>query len=476
LANFLTLSKSHDLKSRGFLLISLISLVGIYLSKDPLIFLLGVAIFIFFLYLLFNRNLPPVILFSFFFQWLFLQGQLLDGLFKDESIITLDYFSTTKVDVTLLGFIGIFCFFSAMYLVIRKTPIVSSETFYKFFWSLNLTRLLVIYSIVYVALFIVGSFVWYFPGLSQPLYILTQFRWSMFFLLFCAVFIQNRFKGVLFFMILFDFAISFVSFFSSFKEVIYFSFLAYWFFFFRSTGFAKLSTLVIVIVTIYFGALWTAVKKDYRDFLNQGSGVQVILTSRSDAYSKLLQLAGNVNEKGIKRGFDELIDRLSIVGVFDAVYQRVPTKIPHEEGKLWIEGVRRPFMPRLLFPEKEALGDSKELNYYSNLHIDEENTSVSLSMMAGSYVDFGKWGMHVPLFLFGLFCGWVHMKAIKWGGNPIVGYALTMPMIYLLHINEESINRILSAIVLYLLVLWFIKFFLLNRFLNSITSNTSKRF
>lgn len=468
----MTLSKSHDLKSRGFLLISLLSLVGIYLSKDPLIFLLGATIFIFFLYLLFNRNFPPVMLFSFFFQWLFLQGQLLDGLFKDESIITLDYFSATKVDVTLLGFIGIVCFFFAMYIVIRKTPIASSETFYKFFWSLHITRLLAIYSIIYVALFIVGRFIWYFPGLSQPLYILTQFRWSIFFLLFCAVFVQNRFKGVLFFMILLDFAISFVSFFSTFKEVIYFSFLAYWFFFFRSTGFAKLSTLVIVIVTIYFGVLWTAVKKDYRDFLNKGSGVQVVLTSRSDAYSKLLQLAGSINEKDIKRGFDELIDRLSIVRVFDAVYKKVPTKISHENGKLWTEGISRPFMPRLLFPGKKILTDSKELNYYSDLNIDEDNSSVSLSMMAGSYVDYGKWGMHVPLFLFGLFCGWVYMKAIKWGGNPIVGYALTMPMIYLLHINEESINRILSAIVLYLLVLWFIKNFLLHRFLNYITNNT----
>lgn len=462
------LNKARDLGWSGIIVISLVGAIMTYMSKDPLVFFVGTAVFIFFLYLFFSKNLPPVLLFSFFFQWLFLQGQLLDGLFKGESIVTLDYFSNTKIDVTLLGFIGISSFFFAVFLFVRKTPVVSSVDFREFFWSVNLNRLLLIYVVIYLLLFTVGSFVWYFPGLSQPLYILTYFRWSIFFLLFCCVFVQNRFKSVLFLIILLDFAIGFVSFFSTFKEVIYFSFLGYWFFFFRSTGPDRILTIIIIVVTIYLGALWTTVKKDYRDFLNRGSGVQTVLASRSEAYSKLLELTGNVKKDDLSRGFDQLIDRLSIVGVFDAVYKKVPSKIPHEGGALWVEGVSRPFMPRLFFSDKKGLADSKELNYYSDLNIQEKTTSVSLSMVAGSYVDFGKWGMHVPLIFFGLFCGWVYMKAMKWGRHPIVGYALTMPMIYLLHINEESINRIISAMVLYLLVLWFIKNFLLQRFLNYI--------
>jgi uncharacterized protein (DUF2062 family) len=69
-------------------------------------------------------------------------------------------------------------------------------------------------------------------------------------------------------------------------------------------------------------------------------------------------------------------------------------------------GITRPFMPRLLFPDKKSLADSKELNKYSALGVDEKNTSISLSMVAGSYVDFGPRGMHFALLVFGLFCGW----------------------------------------------------------------------
>lgn len=476
---FASLNKSHDLKAPAILLACFLSIILAWISKDSILFLAGSVSFIFFLYIFFNKNLPPVILFSFFFQWLFLQGQLLDGLLKGESIVTLDYSSVTKIDVTVYGLIGTCLFFFGMYLAVRNVPILSLSGFNSFFYSLRLSRILRLYCFTYIVLFLAGKFVWYFPGLSQPLYTLTYFRWSLFFLLFCGVFVQDKFKGLLLLLITIDIAISFFSFFSHFKEVIYFSFLAYWIFFFRSSYIAKLLTIVIIGFTVYLGTLWSAVKSDYRNFLNQGTGKQTVFASREDAYIKLLQLTGNVKDRDISRGFDDLVDRLSIVGVFDAVYKKVPAKIPHEEGALWLEGITRPFLPRLLFPGKKVLEDSKELNKYSSLDIDEKNTSVSLSMMAGSYVDFGRWGMHIPLFLFGIFCGWVYMKAIKWGNHPVIGYALTMPMIYLLHINEESINRIVSSMILYLLVLWFLKTVLLSKFINFILKPTiqpSRRF
>ncbi|CAN5373925.1 hypothetical protein BH09BAC3_BH09BAC3_13010 [soil metagenome] len=434
---------------------------------------MGFLTLIFFVYLFYNKNLPPVILFSCFFQWLYMQGQLLDGLLKGITISKLDYVSYTKADVTFLGLIGTLLFFLGIYIVIRKVPVLAPVSFNNFLLSIRLHRLVRLYILIYIFLFLAGSLVWLFPGLSQPLYVLTYFRWSIFFLLFCAVFVHDKQKGTLLLIILVEIGLSFVSFFSTFKEVIYFSFLAYWIFYFRSSMFSRTSAMALILVTIYLGALWTTVKEDYRNFLNKGSGVQAVLTTRGAAYSKLLQLTSEVEDKDISQGFNALIDRMSIVGIFDAVYKRVPQKVPYEQGELWLNGITRPFMPRLFFPNKKVLTDSKELNYYSNLNIDEKSTSVSLSMMAGSYVDFGKWGMHVPLFLFGLFCGWIFMKAMRWGGHPVVGYALTMPMIYLLHINEESINRVVSSIVLYFLVLWFIKSFGLKTFMQYITETGS---
>lgn len=451
--------------------LAVVGLIASLYSETPALFFAGTTVFVVFFYFLFKRNAPPVLLFSFFFQWLFFQAQLIDALLKGENVAVLDYVSYTKPVIILLGLLGVSAFFVGLFLVIRKIPGIAFEKYQEFFSRIHLSRLLWLYLSIDIGLFFVGKLIWLFPGLVQPLHVLTLFRWSLFYLLFTAVFIQNRHKRFLFLIIALDMTMGFFSFFSTFKEVIYFTFLSYWIFYFRSTTFSKATVIVILILTFYMGGIWTAIKDDYREFLNQGQEVQVVLVSRGEAYSKLWELISNVNGSEIDRGLEVLVDRLSWIGAFDGVYKYVPSKRPHEGGALWMEGITRPFMPRLFFPNKKALEDSKQLNYYSGLGVEEKNTSISLSMVAGSYIDFGKWGMCGALFLFGIFCGWVYKKAFVWGQHIIIGYALVMPTIYLFHIAEESINRIVSLIVLYFLVLWFIKKFLLPRFLRYIFNN-----
>ncbi len=475
MVDLIRLNRAHDLRGRSLFFLTFLSAIATFISEDKLLFLLGDAVLILFVYLYYNRTFPPVLLVSALFQWFFFYGKLLDGLFKGRSVLMINNFSKTYPDIIILGFLGTAFFFVGVYFTARKVPIISFNDFKLFCNRIHLGRLIKVYILIYVTLFTIGDFIWFFPGLSQPLYILTLFRWSMFFLLFITVFYQNKFKGLLLLLVLIDIMVGFFSFFSHFKEAIYFAFLAYWIFFFRSAIGTRIFTFAIIIVTIYLGIYWTAIKQDYRLFLNKGTGAQAVLTTRGESYSRLLELAGNAQDKALEQSSGELLNRLSWIGVFDRVYKRVPEKIPFEEGALWWNGITRPFMPRLFFPEKKGLADSKELNYYSALDVDEKHTSISLSMMAGSYVDFGEWGMHAPLFLFGLFCGWVYSKAIKWGRYVVIGYALTMPMTYLMQINEQSINRMVSAMFLYFLVMWFLQKFVLEYFLHFILSEKRER-
>lgn len=445
-----------------------VSLLLSFLSKNSFLFLTGMAVLCILFYFFFVKSVPPVLLFGAFFGWFFFQGQLIDALIKGKDLVYLDTISTTRPVVVLLGMVATLSFFLGIYSVVYSIIPPTLDSIKAFFLRINLTRLLWIYLTVYIILFFAGKIIWLVPGFSQPLFVLSQFRWAVFFLLFATVFTQNRLKGILLILILIDVLLGFFSFFSSFKEPIYFSFIAYWIFFFRQPWRVKFLAFIFIYAVFYFGAYWTAVKKDYRSYLNKGSGAQEVRVSREEAYSKLVALMSSVNEKELDKGLDELLTRLSWIGALDAVYNHVPSKVSYEEGALWWEGISRPFMPRLFFSEKKILTDSKELNRYSGLGVDEKNTSISLSMVAGSYVDFGAWGMHVPLFLFGIFCGWVYKKVVNWGVYPMIGYALTMPMIYLLSINEQSINRIVSAMVLYFVLVWIIKTFLLRSFVRYI--------
>ncbi len=377
-------------------------------------------------------------LYCFFFQWLFFQTQLIDSMVQGVDLVNLDFYSRSKPTITLLGLIAVFAFFLGMYTVVKTIPAMSFNHFKFFLERVNLERLLLLYAVIYLLLFFQGSIIWAFPSLTQPFFVLFEFRWSLFFLLFSATIFQKRLVWIVFVIIIFETIASFYSFFSHFKEVFIFSFLSYWIFFFRSSLITRVWTVPIILLLIYSGAVWSSIKTDYRDFLNKGTGSQAVLVTRREAYDKLLTLVSSMDSRKTESGFDDLVDRISWIGAFDAVYNHVPKVRPHEDGSLWLEGIRRMFMPRFLFPDKKVLTDSKELNYYSGLGVSEKDTSISLSMIAASYIDFGEWGMFVPIFLFGLFCGWVFKRAVLWGKYVVVGYALTMPMIHLLQINEQS--------------------------------------
>jgi len=439
-----------------------------FFSHDVNVYFFGVFIFITMFFLLLNTRVPPILLFTFVFEWFFNQGQLFEAIFNGVSVKDLPEYTDTIDRVILLGLIGTAVFFLGMFLVARKAPVLTFHEIEAFFRKINLNNLLKFYIGSYILLLLSGTWIWRIPGLAQPFFMLTYFRWSVFFLLFCTVFFQGRLKGVLLILILSDFFLGFLAFFANFKDIIYFSVISYWMFYFRSSRLARLVLFATFLFMIYVGSIWSYVKQDYRQFLSGGNGAQVVRVGKSEALDKFIDLVADVGEKELSEGFDQLLLRLSWIGAFNHVYNHVPAVIPHQDGALWAEGIARPFTPRVLFPDKKVLADSEELNYYSGLKVDVERTSISLPMVAGSYIDFGEWGMHIALFIFGLFCGYVFKKAVEWGKHPMIGYALALPMIYVVLINEQSINRTISSVVLYLAVVWFTKKFLLNLFINYI--------
>lgn len=445
-----------------------------FFSYDQPVYYLGVFIFLCLFNLLLDSHVPPVLLFTFVFEWFFNQGQLFEAIFSGVSVTKMPGYKPNVDETIMLGLIATASFFIGMFLVARKIKVLSYTEIESFFKRVNLGNLLKVYLGGYLMVLLFGSAIWRFPALVQPIFVLTYFRWSIFFLLFCTVYFQGKFRGILLVLIVTDFFLGFLSFFANFKDVIYFSFISYWFFYFKSSRLARIFLVLTFAFMIYIGSLWSYVKQDYREFLNEGTGAQIVRVSRSEALNKFIDLSSRLTSQELIDGFDQLLLRLSWIGAFNAVHNHVPQKVQHTDGELWKSGVTRPFMPRVLFPDKKTLDDSKELNLYSGLSVDEDNTSISLSMVAGSYVDFGSVGMFIPLFLFGLFCGWVYKKAVEWGRYPVIGYSLTMPMIYLLLINEQSINRIVSSMVLFLLVLWFISKFGMGLFLRFILSPASQ--
>jgi hypothetical protein len=430
--------------------------------------LFGALVFTFFYLAFFNVNTPPVILFLFFFQWFFNQGQLVQALRTGQSLSAIYVPANTIETVFYLGMIGTALFFLGVYIFFRKLKPHSLQEFRRLVLQMNVNRLLTLYLLTYPMLTLAVIMSQIVPGLAQPLVMLSYFKWSVFFLFFIAVPIHNKYKIPLIVIILFEFASGFGVFWASFKDVVYIAFVSYWMFYFRGNVLLRWTLPVIILLMVYLGSIWSTIKQDYRNFLTKAPKAQITL-SRQQTLDKFTEMVSSVSEEDLNAGFDALIVRMSWIGAFNKVYNRVPARVPHEDGQLWAAAVTRPFLPRLFFPNKTRLTDSQELNYYSGLNVDEKNTSISLSTIAGSYVDYGDWGMHVPLFLFGLFFGWIYRKIFVMSANFVFAHALSIPLIFIININEQSINRMVSSLVLYFLVVWFICRFLQKPLLRFIT-------
>jgi hypothetical protein len=243
------------------------------------------------------------------------------------------------------------------------------------------------------------------PGLRQELLALSNFRWVFFFLLAMIVFVQKRGYGILMIVVAFEIVLGFLSFFAEYKGVFLMLALA------LLTARPKLNFRTLMISGLIFGtvlvlsAAWSAIKLNYRDFLNAGTGHQVIVVSQEEQITRLSDLMIDEGLTRLPEGFDRLARRIEYTYFFSRVVDRVPAMIPFDNGALWGAAVLHVLTPRLLFPDKPTLTpDVVNTQRYAGLKLTEQggvHTEIPMGYMAESYVDFGPIGMFLPIFLLG---------------------------------------------------------------------------
>lgn len=252
-----------------------------------------------------------------------------------------------------------------------------------------------------------------------------------------------------------EFMLSLGGFFSSFKSVFLFTFIALWASGVRITGKVAAATLAGVVVLGFLGVAWTAVKVEFREYVSKGQREQVVLVDYETRVAMLYSMVERLSPEEYAEAADLVLRRLAYHAIFGAVLDRVPEAVPHAGGAIWGDALARPFMPRALFPNKTTVEDSLSTNYYSGIRFatHEEGTSVSLGYMAEAFIDFGMFLMFVPIFLLGWVIGILH-RWLTTGRytRGLVGVALVpVTLSPAIHI-ETSAVKLVAGLVLTALV------------------------
>jgi hypothetical protein len=161
---------------------------------------------------------------------------------------------------------------------------------------------------------------------------------------------------------------------------------------------------LVAVLVLFVGTFWSAVKNDYRQMVNQGTGAQVVSVPFMDRLEYIVDALDHVGGPELEDGFNRLISRHGYITFLALVMQNVPRTIPHENGQLTLDVIEHITMPRLFFPNKPPLpSDTVVMQHYTGLEgSGDENTSISIGNLGELYIDFGLIGGLLAEFFIGL--------------------------------------------------------------------------
>ena len=210
------------------------------------------------------------------------------------------------------------------------------------------------------------------------------------------------------------------------------------------------ATVTCFAVLFVLGVVWSAVKKDYREFLTDETIGEEDVIPIERKIERLGDLVQDVTWDNFTDGIDALIMRVSYVNFFALAIENVPARVPYENGLLWKESVLHVLTPRFLFPDKASLDDWERTRLYTGVQVSgsEQGTSIGIGYVGESYIDFGPVWMFMPIFLLGIFYGLINRFFMTKTRYKLFGAALAVSVLVFNAYEIETSNiKLLGGVV-----------------------------
>jgi len=427
------------------------------LTPNPILTVASLLILPMLVFPLWRRGEPPVFPFIIFWQWLEVTTKVFHADFLGLTVT--DMFGREGIEQAIwLGLGAIAALAAGMRFAITNRRLKFGEKKRSIETSfLSIKKLFIAYiTMIAISTFLV-TLAWKIPQLTQIILSFLTIKWAIIFILVYTVFQKKESYRYLIIVLLLENLLGFISYFSNFKGIFFLFAVAFLTINYRLKTKYFVGILTFVLLTVLLGTVWTVVKVEYRNFLNQGTGQQVVLVPISERIDKLTDLVINIDTNQLASGFEHIAARIAYVDFFAHTLSTVPEIVPHENGALWQSAIAHILMPRLLFPNKPALiGDSEITRKYTGIMVAnaEQGTSIGIGYVAESYVDFGYVFMFVPILMLGLIQGIIYNYFILKAKSTIIGYGMvTGVLVFSAFSFETATAKILGSTLMSFIVL-----------------------
>jgi hypothetical protein len=430
-------------------------------SPNPLLALLSATVLVAGSVLLWRPGESPVLLFTFAFPWV--QGSI--SIFHANWLgLDIGDYATNTGDIpsaVVLSLLGILAMAVGMRLGAGPRRPDLAYAAQSLAMAYPASRWLGLYAAAAAVGFVAMTFAWAMPGLTQPLLALANMRWAFFFMLAYAYFTcTHQRRGLFPLVFLLELATGIGAYFADFRLVFIVTLTAALASGIKISARAIMGSGALAVLTVVFAVVWTAVKGEFRSFVSGGQAAQIITVDYTTRLAKLYELVTDLGSDALSEAANQLLRRLTYVEFFSVVLINVPASIPHTLGAILWDAIIRPFMPRLLFVDKEVIDDTARTNLYTNgLAGNSEGTSISLGYVAEAYIDFGPYAMFPVLLLIGMFYGSIYRFFIRWRRSyGLYGMAIATTVLMSVGPLENSFTKVFGGVIVSLVVAWVLIF------------------
>jgi hypothetical protein len=267
-----------------------------------------------------------------------------------------------------------------------------------------------------------------YPSLRQIITTFDSARLGILFLILrrlCAP--PSRF-GLVALVVAIEIVLGITGFFAGFREPIVLAVLAVLEVFDRRNARHWMALAVATVVICALGVLWMGIRSDYR---REYVEVDQFSGSRNARITRVEDLTSSFmksDAENLLKTTDQLVDRMWTIYYPALALKRVPSVIPHTDGRIIGAALTHIVTPRVFFPNKGELpSDSDEVRKYANMAVAgrEVGTSIAFGYSAESYIDFGLPWMFLPVLGYGIFVGacYALFRSLIWHRELFVAFA-----------------------------------------------------
>jgi hypothetical protein len=375
--------------------------------------------------LLWVRGEPPVLVFACAMQWLQASAAVF---YTNINHVSLSQtFGTSQLeDASWLSLTAILVVAAGMRVALLWRGPTRHPAMATVATKVNLLKAFFLYFITSLLGTQLSNYAGLVSGLAQLLVAAAAIKWVFVYILAYCVLEQQRGFSLLALLVIIEVAVGLLGYFAGFKSVFFIVAVAALASPLALGGRRLAIVLAAIVCLLALGTFWTAIKTEYREYLNQGTGQQTVMMPVEDRAAKLGELFDRFTWNDFENGIEAMVLRVSYVYYFALAMINVPDAIPYENGALWWGTLQHTFMPRLFFPDKPTLDDSERTMLYTGLMVSgaEQGTSIGIGYVGESYIDFGPIGMFAPIFCLGCFYGAIYRVFALRSRHVLLGSAV----------------------------------------------------